>query len=395
MKLECLDNFSKKKTKLFSFCFNLKAFTMIELLVVVAIIGILSGLIAVGMSDLNKKARDSKRVTEINSLRKAIWMKSNMGSTGYPIQASWCCMDKGGCSVLSSALVPDFLGKLPSDPLYSSSNEEWCYMYKSDGTTFDLYAKLEEKGSVSLSPESIKISTIQTCSDLPGEWIDSGLGFCVMKWEARDDGTGKPTSTGTGLPWVSITQVDAISKCKSIGAHLLNNAEWMSLARDIESVSSNYVSGSLKRGNVGLSDSISYNGSDPESGVTNALATLSLSSGQTINHLSGNVWEWVDYTISGTDSQPVSPSQTWAWRDINTVTNWGSILGYENVGPKNKSLNGSTGSGQVYYQSGYTTERAFIRGGGWDNGSHAGVFALNLSGSPAYTYTNIGFRCAR
>ncbi|MFA5714570.1 MAG: prepilin-type N-terminal cleavage/methylation domain-containing protein [Candidatus Paceibacterota bacterium] len=373
---------------------NINAFTMIELLVVVAIIGILSGLIIVGMGDLTKNARDGKRKGEIDTVRKALWMQSNMGSKGYPVETNWCCLGKtGDCPTLTSALVPDFVGKLPQDPSYNSLNKEYCYMYKSNGTTFDLYTQLEKKGSISLSPESVKISESQSCDESNG-WIDTGLGFCVMQWEARNSG-GYPASTGTGLPWVSITQPQAITACKSIGAHLINNAEWMALARDIESVSSNYVSGVLKRGNVGDGATGDYNGADPESGVTNALATLTLSNGKTINHLSGNVWEWVDYTISGAGSQPQAPNQTWGWLEINAVTNFGNDLGYNNVGPKNTSLNGSTGVGRIYYSSSDTGPRVLRRGGPWDIGSYAGVFALGLHNSTSDASASVGFRCAR
>lgn len=36
----------------------------------------------------------------------------------------------------------------------------------------------------------------------------------------------------------------------------------------------------------------------------------------------------------------------------------------------------------------------FLRGGNWNNGSNAGVFALNLNNSPGNQNNNIGFRCA-
>ena len=36
---------------------------------------------------------------------------------------------------------------------------------------------------------------------------------------------------------------------------------------------------------------------------------------------------------------------------------------------------------------------AFIRGGNWNNGANAGVFALNLNNAPSNSNTNIGFRC--
>lgn len=387
---------------------EIKAFTLIELLVVIAIIGILSGLIIVSLGNMNQNARDSKRQTEINALRKAIWMQSNMGSLSYPIETSWCCVGKtGDCPNLTSALVPDFLGKLPVDPSYTATNEESCYMYKSNGTTFDLYTKLEGGGAISLSPESVQISNDKSCE---AGWINTGLGFCVMQYEARSDLTTNcknnagaaaacPISpaNGAGAPWTTVSQLDSIAACKSIGAHLINNAEWMALARNIESVSSNYVSGVLKRGNVGDAVTGDYDGANPETGaVANSLATLSLSNGQTIHHLSGNVWEWVDYTIAGTNSQPQTPNLTaWAYGEINSITNWGNILSYNMVGPKNTSLNGASGAGRIYYQSTYTSERALKRGGNWGSTSNAGVFALDLGGSTTSASTYVGFRCAR
>ncbi|MFA7221669.1 MAG: hypothetical protein WC118_01955, partial [Candidatus Paceibacterota bacterium] len=279
------------------------------------------------------------------------------------------------------------------DPNYNPSNQEWCYMYKSDGTTFDLYAKLEGKGAISLSPESVQITTVR--NDCPVDWIDTGLGFCVMKYEARNQ-SGVPTSMTGGTIWTTISQIDAIAACKSIGAHLINNAEWMALARDIESVSSNYASGILKRGNVGITDAGSYDGANPDTGIADTKAQLTLSNGQTIWHLSGNVWEWVDFTITGAGSQPQVVYQTpFGWQEFTAVTNYGNTLGRDNVAPKSTSLNGSTGAGRIYYQSDYASLRAPRRGGRWGSTSGAGVFALFLYYGPTGTSTGIGFRCAR
>ena len=387
-----------------------QSFTLIEVLVVLVIIGILSGLIIVGVNSLTKDARDSRRKAEMNAVRKAIWVESSMGSRGYPTTPNlgsgargWCCVgtNDSNCVNLNAALT-DYT--LPKDPNYNASNQEWCYMYKSDGTTFDLYAKMEGKGAISLSPDSVQITTVR--NDCPTNWIDTGLGFCVMQYEAKitgDDNGNQaynasfvPESRSSGTPWVNISQINAVAECKSIGAHLINNAEWMALARDIESVGSNYVSGVLKRGNVGDTATGDYNGADPEAGVTNPLATLYLSNGQTIHHLSGNVYEWVDFTITGAGSQPQVAYQTpFGWQEFTAVTNYGNTLGRDNVAPKSTSLDGSTGVGRIYYRSDDTILRALGRGGYWYSTSNAGVFALTLDRSPAGTYSYIGFRCAR
>ncbi|MFA5232267.1 MAG: type II secretion system protein [Candidatus Paceibacterota bacterium] len=376
-----------------------QSFTLIEVLVVLVIIGILSALIIVGVSNTTKDARDSRRKAEMNAVRKAIWVESSMGSKGYPTTPDlgsgargWCCVGTSGtnCTNLNAALSGY---SLPKDPNYNPSNQEWCYMYKSDGTTFDLYAKLEGKGAISLSPESVQITTVR--NDCPVDWIDTGLGFCVMKYEARNQ-SGVPTSMTGGTIWTTISQIDAIAACKSIGAHLINNAEWMALARDIESVSSNYASGILKRGNVGITDAGSYDGANPDTGIADTKAQLTLSNGQTIWHLSGNVWEWVDFTITGAGSQPQVVYQTpFGWQEFTAVTNYGNTLGRDNVAPKSTSLNGSTGAGRIYYQSDYASLRALVRGGFWDNTSNAGVFALGLYNGPTSARTGIGFRCAR
>jgi len=382
------------------------AFTLIELLVVITIIGILSGLIVIGMNSLTQDARDAKRKNEIDTVRKALYSQSNMGSKGYPVETNWCAIGKtGDCPNLTSALVPDFLPKLPQDPLYNSSNKEYSYMYKSDGTTFDLYTKLEDGGVISLSPGSVQISKDKDCSGLPGEWINTGLGFCVMKWEARFDGTtnctasGCPISTGASIPIVSSSPYNIFSAgCKAIGAHLMNNAEWMALARDIESVGSNWTGGSvgsgvLKRGNSGDTSPGGYNGGVRESGLSSSLAVLTLNNGATINHFSGNVSEWVDYTVSGVSSRPQNPSNPYGGSQIEfkNIVDWGSYLTYNDVGPKNTSFDSTYGVGRIYYVSSDDNSQTMERGGdyyGWP--VTAGVFSVHLYNNPGQ---GSGFRC--
>jgi len=235
--------------------------------------------------------------------------------------------------------------------------------------------------------------------------------FYVMKYQARNNG-GVPQSTGDGLPWTNISQLDAIQKSKDAGYHLITNWEWMAIARDIEQVADNWTggavgSGMIKRGNVGTTDDGSYDGADPETGILNDKAKLKLSNGEEIYHFSGNVWEWVDETKTTTELLANFNSQSSNWYEYNgtIVADFSKaiILPYSMAGPK-AAHNSANGVGKIYVDTDASwsnntpydnTIHAFLRGGYWNNGANAGVFALYLNFSPSYSYTSVGFRCAR
>jgi hypothetical protein len=233
--------------------------------------------------------------------------------------------------------------------------------------------------------------------------------FYVMQYQARNNG-GVPQSTGDGLPWVSISQLDAIQKSKDAGYHLITNWEWMAIARDIEQVPENWTggavgSGILKRGNVGTPDAGSYDGDNPETGILNSKAILKLSNGEEIYHLSGNVWEWVDDKIEcGATScpsslMPYASTPASEWVEFTNISTWGKYTKAE-LGPLG-NYNSANGVGKIYTDydaaagSSDIYTHAFRRGGDWNNGAYAGVFALDLNNSPTNLNTNIGFRYAR
>lgn len=74
-----------------------KGFTLVELLVVVAIIGLLSTLAVVSLGGIREKARDTKRVSDMDALKTAMELVNNEEG-GY---------DQAGCS---AGLVSDCTG---------------------------------------------------------------------------------------------------------------------------------------------------------------------------------------------------------------------------------------------------------------------------------------------
>jgi hypothetical protein len=235
--------------------------------------------------------------------------------------------------------------------------------------------------------------------------------FCVMKYEAKNDGSGNAVSTDTGAPWVSINQTTAKTECTDLGANydLISNPEWMAITRNVENVPANWTNnaigdGCLKRGNVGGANGCTggdsgYNGADPESGSgRNALASLTLDNGEVIWDLSGNVWEWVDWTLGGalstdmTQAQKASQSGTpvAAWIEYTVLADFPANSPATAILPDNPSFNATEGMGRYYAGTG---GGAALRGGGWYNGTSAGAFALDLSTSSSNTSSAVGFRC--
>ncbi|MFA6407635.1 MAG: prepilin-type N-terminal cleavage/methylation domain-containing protein [Candidatus Paceibacterota bacterium] len=61
---------------------NQQGFTLIEMLVVVAIVGLLSSVVVVGLGGARSKARDAKRIAEVQTILN--WAELNYTNAGYP-----------------------------------------------------------------------------------------------------------------------------------------------------------------------------------------------------------------------------------------------------------------------------------------------------------------------
>ena len=102
--------------------FKQKAFTLMELLVVISMIGILTTVTLVGVSSYRARGRDAQRIASINSIAVAL-QNYYADNHQYP-------------NTLSQ-LETKYLTKVPSDPKGGS------YNYALNGASYNLYAKLE------------------------------------------------------------------------------------------------------------------------------------------------------------------------------------------------------------------------------------------------------------
>jgi formylglycine-generating enzyme required for sulfatase activity len=142
------------------------------------------------------------------------------------------------------------------------------------------------------------------------------------------------------------------------------------------------------------------NGSNTCGGTGSQKRTLTLSNGEVVWDMAGNVWQWTDNTISSAQPSSTFTANTWNWSGFTSdgaagyLTGWGS-LSYDAIQPSNSSWNANQGVGRIYHYNGNPSgPYAFLRGGGWNFGSYAGAFAVGLDNSPGDSgVVSVGFRC--
>jgi prepilin-type N-terminal cleavage/methylation domain-containing protein len=135
-----------------------RGFTLIELLVVISIIGLLSSVVLVSLANARQKARDSKRVGEMNQLSKAFELFYNDAGayptgTGAP-GTTYTIANTGavfGSDLLQAKtsrgqffLTPTYILSVPVSPLpfesnaCTAANNSYYYETNVNGTWYTL-----------------------------------------------------------------------------------------------------------------------------------------------------------------------------------------------------------------------------------------------------------------
>lgn len=123
-----------------------KGFTLFELLVTISIIAVLTAVAVVSFGGMTKKARDSRRMADLEKIRIALESARQVGTT-YPTS-------------LTTLVTNGFLQQVPTDPKSSGA-----YIYtRSTEYTYRICTFVEESSSIS--------SDVSGCSGMP-----AGVGF--------------------------------------------------------------------------------------------------------------------------------------------------------------------------------------------------------------------------
>ena len=125
------------------------AFTLIEMLVVISVIGILSAIIYASFSDSRAIAKNKSLQTELKSVQLALEVYKAQSGHYPPINSA--CPNSGGfgidksdsnCSVpYIGGLVPEYIDALPDETESANSNCLITYQVKSDGSWYKLTAE--------------------------------------------------------------------------------------------------------------------------------------------------------------------------------------------------------------------------------------------------------------
>lgn len=94
---------------------NNKGFTLIELLVVIAIIGLLASIVLVALTQTRSKARDTKRIADINQLRKALELYY-LDYGVYPTTSAGSETEVALWDWLFASTMQPYIDPLPRDP---------------------------------------------------------------------------------------------------------------------------------------------------------------------------------------------------------------------------------------------------------------------------------------
>jgi prepilin-type N-terminal cleavage/methylation domain-containing protein len=140
-----------------------KGFTLIEMLIVVAIIGILASLVLVGLGPVQRQGRDARRISDLRQVQTGLELYFiKEGHYPSPAPSDW--------AGLVELLKGDGIGvsNVPQDPSASSAGSAGgrTYRYGSDdGTSYVLAATLEDTSSARLNDDVDGTIANIDCSD--------------------------------------------------------------------------------------------------------------------------------------------------------------------------------------------------------------------------------------
>ena len=128
-------------------------FSLLELLTVIAIIGLLASVVLSGLPTARVRSRTAQRITDMRLVQNALELYY-ANNHSYPYTWSiWrsVCSSWGGFAAdfVIPGLTPTYMATIPVDPQTDAAGDKNCYRYRSDGVdyAFSVYDVTELRGS--------------------------------------------------------------------------------------------------------------------------------------------------------------------------------------------------------------------------------------------------------
>jgi len=132
-----------KKMKRNNFYFKITGFTLIETIIVVAIIGILSTFILVSLFGTRQKARDAKRKLEISQIGRFLTTACYLPESGA---GEYDLISLANELLIKYPQYSNYFAQIPRDPKTGTETEsKYIYTVNAEGTKCALYANLENE----------------------------------------------------------------------------------------------------------------------------------------------------------------------------------------------------------------------------------------------------------
>ncbi len=217
-------------------------------------------------------------------------------------------------------------------------------------------------------------------------------GFCIDKYEnspndkcpikttlnqadTRDNidfNDCEPQSEAGFKPWRFISQTQAMIACAKAGKRLPNNEEWYQASLGTPDLDGDWQENSCQ---------VNNNWAEQPGMSGNAEKCVSSYGAY---DMIGNVWEWVKgEIIDGKIDGQEMPDAGF----VSSVSSDGIIVSTEEE--KDSNFN------EDYLWIKKSGVRGMARGGYWNNGSEAGIYAMYLVSPTSFAGNGIGFRCVK